>query len=116
MNIEDLVYYQHQNSGVFFALDGPFNYLDHLSEFFIEPSSLRECDTYEVVMFEVDEKVYLEYYEADQFHRLYFKREEDIEEFLKLINDKLSVSIVISPDRYWAMLEDKRSARSGGTY
>jgi len=112
MNIDpSLAYYKHKGSGLEFAAEGAFNYEDALNEYFLDPSAEKL-----EYGFEVTKETYLEYYECDQDHQLYFKREEDIEEFLKLINGKLGAVIVVTPERYWSMLEDKRSARSDGTY
>jgi len=112
MNIDpSLAYYKHKGSGLEFAAEGAFNYEDELNTYFKDPS-LERLE----FGFEVTKETHVEYYMYDHDNHLYFKREEDIEEFFKLTNGKFDASIVVTPERYWAMLEDKRSARSDGTY
>lgn len=117
MSINDrLVCFKHVPTGLEFALDGVYVDPDNFYHYFHDPILNKLNNIFEPPALEVMKNTYLQYHVYADDHNLYFKREEDIAIFLRLVKPHMDVHIVVTPERYEQMLEDKRSARSDGTY
>lgn len=107
MNTNRLVCFRHNESGLEFALDGIYCNMNDFRQNFSNPDLEKLNDLHDPPAIEVRYDVCVTYYVYDCEHRIFFKQEEDVLHFLKLVEAFMGATIVVTPKWYEQTLKHK---------